>query len=114
VRILATDGDTRTVAMAARLGIVPLKWTAEQINDPVRPHIAFHHVAGPTRGMDVEWIFTPLDAHRTRVQIVHRLEFLFPFAAAFFGKYIASDIFIHGVATKTLARMKLLAEAGSV
>jgi len=97
--------------MAARHGAIPLRWTAEQTNDPVRPHIAFHHVAGPTRGMDVEWIFTPLAGGGTRVQIVHRLAFRFPFAADFFGKYVVSDIFIHGVASKTLACMKQLAEA---
>jgi hypothetical protein len=99
--------------MAARHGIVPLRWTAEQTNDAVRPHIGFRHTAGPTRGMDVEWIFTPLDATHTRVRIVHRLAFIFPIAAEFFGKYVVSDIFIHGVATKTLARMKQLAEAES-
>jgi|GEM_PF-51935 len=113
VRVLAEDGPVRTVQMAARHGIVPLRWTAEQTNDPQRPHIAFHHVAGPTRGMDVEWIFTPLDADHTRVQIVHRLAFIFPLAAEFFGKYVVSDVFIHGVATKTLARMKVLAEGGA-
>ena len=50
--------------MAARHGLVPLRWTAEQTNDPLRPHIAFRHVKGPTRGMDVEWLFTPLDGGR--------------------------------------------------
>jgi ribosome-associated toxin RatA of RatAB toxin-antitoxin module len=113
VRVLAENGLARTVEMAARHGFVPLRWTAEQTNDPVRPHIAFHHVAGPTRGMDVEWIFTPLESGHTRVQIVHRLTFRFPVAAAFFGKYVVSDIFIHGVAAKTLARMKVLAESGT-
>jgi ribosome-associated toxin RatA of RatAB toxin-antitoxin module len=111
VRVLAERGATRTVRMAARHGIVPLRWTAEQTNDPIRPHIGFHHIAGPTRGMDVEWIFTPLDATHTRVRIVHRLEFVFPVAAEFFGKHVVSDIFIHGVASKTLAHMKRLAEA---
>jgi ribosome-associated toxin RatA of RatAB toxin-antitoxin module len=113
VRVLAENGPARTVEMAARYGWVPLHWTAEQTNDPHRPHIAFHHVAGPTRGMDVEWIFTPLDVRRTRVQIVHRLAFQFPLAPDFFGKYVVSDIFIHGVASLTLAHMKRLAEAGA-
>jgi len=113
VRVLAEDGPVRTVEMAARHGVVPLRWTAEQRNDPARPHIAFHHVAGPTRGMDVEWIFTPLAANRTRVQIVHRLAFQFPFAADFFGKYVVSDIFIHGVANKTLACMKSIPETSA-
>lgn len=111
VRVLRDDGAVRTVEMAARHGIVPLHWTAEQINDPLRPHIAFHHVAGPTRGMDVEWIFTPLPAGGTRVRIVHRLAFRFPLAADFFGKHVVGDIFIHGVASRTLACMKRLAEA---
>jgi ribosome-associated toxin RatA of RatAB toxin-antitoxin module len=113
VRVLSENGRSRTVTMAARHGVVPLRWTAEQTNDPERPHIAFHHIAGPTRGMDVEWIFTPLDGGGTRVQIVHRLSFQFPVAAEFFGKYVVSDIFIHGVASQTLAHMKRLAEAGA-
>ena len=113
MRVLHDDGTTRTVEMAARHLGVPLRWTATQTNDPVRPHIAFHHIAGPTRGMDVEWIFTPLAAGRTRVQIVHHLTFMFPVAAEFFGRYVVSDIFIHGVASKTLAHMKRLAEAAA-
>ncbi len=113
VRVLADRGPARTVEMAARHGLVPLRWTAEQTNDPIRPHIAFRHIKGPTRGMDVEWIFTPLDGGATRVQIVHRLAFKFPVAPDFFGKHVVSDIFIHGVASKTLARMKQLAEAES-
>ncbi len=110
VRVLADDGTTRTVAMGARLGPIPLNWTARQTNDPQRPHIAFQHTGGPARGMDVEWLFIPLDATRTEVRIVHRLAFIFPVAAEFLGKAIVSDIFIHGVATKTLACVKALAE----
>ncbi len=113
MNVLSNDGGTRTVEMAARHGIVPLHWIAEQTNDARRPHIRFRHIAGPTRGMDVEWIFTPLDAAHTRVRIVHRLAFIFPVAAGFLGKYIVSDIFIHGVATKTLAHVKRLAESGA-
>lgn len=99
--------------MAARHGGFPLRWTALQTNDAATPHIAFKHLKGPTRTMDVEWIFTPLDTRRTEVRIVHHLAFIFPVAADFFGKYIVSDIFIHGVATKTLATIKRLAEARS-
>jgi ribosome-associated toxin RatA of RatAB toxin-antitoxin module len=110
VRVLETDGDTRTVEMGARLGLFPLRWTAVQTNDARRPHIAFHHIAGPARGMDVEWLFEPLDAARTRVRIVHRLSFVFPVAAEFLGRSVVGGIFIHGVASKTLARIKQLAE----
>jgi len=64
--------------------------------------------------MDVEWISRRFDVRRTRVQIVHRARVShFPLAPDFFGKYIVSDIFIHGVASLTLAHMKRLAEAGA-
>ncbi len=112
MHVLDRNGDKQTVEMGARHLGIPLKWTATQTNDPSRPHIAFHHIQGPLRGMDVEWIFTPLGTI-TEVRIVHHLDFIFPIASAFFGKYVASDIFIHGVATKTLQHMKRLAEAGA-
>jgi ribosome-associated toxin RatA of RatAB toxin-antitoxin module len=90
--------------------VFPIRWTAEQINDPDAPAIRFRHVRGWTRGMDVEWRFTPLGPDRTRVTIVHRLEFAFPIAAEWLGRHVVGDYFIDGVATQTLARMKLLAE----
>lgn len=113
MHVLAGDGTRRTVEMAARYKLVPLRWTAEQTNDPARPHIAFHHVAGPTRGMNVEWLFEPLDATRTRVRIVHRLTFRFPVFAELIGRHIVAGFFIHGVARLTLAQMKRLAEAAT-
>lgn len=110
VRVLDDDGATRTVAMGAWRGVFPIHWIARQTNDPARPHIAFHHVRGWTRGMDVEWIFER-SGSSTRVTIEHRLRFAFPVAAAWLGRHVVSDYFIHGVAAKTLARIKLLAEA---
>jgi ribosome-associated toxin RatA of RatAB toxin-antitoxin module len=109
VRVLETRGATQVVAMSAWRDIFPIRWVAEQTNDPVAPHIAFRHVRGWTKGMDVEWIFEPI-AGGTRVTIEHRLAFVFPVAAGWIGKHIVSNYFIHGVATKTLARMKALAE----
>ncbi len=110
VRVLGERGPTRIVAMGAWQDVFPIGWVAEQTNDPVTPHIAFHHVRGWTRGMDVEWIFEPRDGG-TRVTIEHRLQFAFPVAAEFLGKHLISDYFVHGVAAKTLARIKALAEA---
>jgi hypothetical protein len=113
VRVLGDHGATRTVAMGAWRDGIPIAWVAEQINDPKTPHIAFRHLRGWTRGMDVEWTFTPLDDGRTtRVRIEHRLAFAFPIAAEWIGRVIVSDYFIHGVAARTLARIKAIAEAG--
>lgn len=110
VRVLAEHGDTRTVAMGAWRDAFPIGWTAVQTNDPVRPHIGFRHIRGWTRGMEVEWLFEPC-AVGTRVTIEHRLQFAFPLASAWLGKHVVSAYFVHGVATKTLARMKQLAES---
>ncbi len=111
VRLLATDRATRTVAMGAWRDAFPIAWVAEQTNDAATPHIAFKHVRGWTRGMDVEWRFAPLGERATRVTIEHRLDFDFPVASAWLGRHLVSDYFIHGVAAQTLARIKAIAEA---
>lgn len=110
VRILDERGPMRVVEMGAWRDVFPIRWVAEQVNDPARPHIRFRHVRGWTRGMDVEWLFTPLAPDRTRVTIVHRLQFQFPVAAEWLGRHVVGNYFIYGVATRTLARMKQLAE----
>lgn len=112
VRVFDDRGATRTVEMGAWRDVFPIRWTAEQTNDPSRPHISFRHVRGWTRGMDVEWRFAALTPCRTRVTIVHRLQFRFPVAAEWLGRHVVGDYFIHGVAARTLARMKQLAEGG--
>lgn len=101
VRVLRGDGRHRVVEMAARRGAVPVRWRAEQINDPVTPQIIFRHVAGWTRGMHVYWRFEPAGSS-TRVIIDHELRSpLAPFIARFF---------IDPIATRTLACMKAHAE----
>jgi len=110
VRVLEQHDQTRVVAMGAWQDVFPIRWVAEQTNDPRAPHIAFHHLRGWTRGMDVEWIFEEF-ARGTRVTIEHRLTFLFPVAAEWLGRHVVSDYFVHGVAAKTLRRIKQLAEA---
>jgi len=112
VRVLEDRGPARVVAMGAWQDVFPIRWVAEQTNDPRTPHIAFRHLRGWTRGMDVEWIFEEF-ARGTRVTIEHRLQFQFPVAAQWLGEHVVSDYFVHGVAAKTLARMKQLAENGA-
>jgi len=112
VRVRDDDGSRLIVEMAVWRDIFPLHWIAEQRNDPVRPAIGFVHIAGPTRGMEVEWTFVPA-ADRTRVTIVHRLEFAFPVLAAPIERYIVGGYFVDGVARRTLARMKAVAEAAA-
>jgi ribosome-associated toxin RatA of RatAB toxin-antitoxin module len=111
VHVLSGVGPHRVVEMAAWRGALPVRWTAEQTNDPGRPHIAFRHVRGWTRGMEVEWIFEPV-AVGTRVRIEHRLEFAFPVARDWLAQHVVLGYFVHDIASKTLACMKRIAEAG--
>jgi ribosome-associated toxin RatA of RatAB toxin-antitoxin module len=110
VRVLSGDGDNeRTVEMAARRGCIPVRWIAVQHNDPKVPSVAFHHIAGWTKGMDVLWRFEESNGE-TIVSISHWLDFAFPIGAAFLEKHVVAGYFIDGVATRTLAQMKRLAE----
>ncbi len=110
VRVLEERAEGRVVEMAALRDFIPIRWVAEQISDPKGPSIRFRHLRGWTRGMDVVWRFEPLE-EGTRVTIEHRLAFIFPFAADWLGRNVVSRFFIENVASKTLARMKVLAEA---
>jgi ribosome-associated toxin RatA of RatAB toxin-antitoxin module len=111
VRVRETDGARRIVAMSVWRDIFPLAWVAEQTDDSSRPHIAFRHVGGLTRGMEVEWTFTPA-GERTRVSIVHRLDFALPLLRLPPVKALVAGYFIDGVARRTLARIKAIAERG--
>jgi ribosome-associated toxin RatA of RatAB toxin-antitoxin module len=109
VRLLCGDSLVRVVEMAAWRDRIPIRWIAEQVNDPAVPRIRFSHIAGWTRGMDVEWIFTSL-GERTEVRIEHRLRFNFPICGEWIGEHVIGDFFVHHVAGKTLACIKRLAE----
>jgi hypothetical protein len=89
--------------MAARRAWIPVRWRAEQINDPDRPQIFFRHLAGWTKGMRVYWRFTALASGKTRVRIDHELRSPL---APFIGKY-----FIDPIASRTLACMKQIIES---
>jgi uncharacterized membrane protein len=114
VRVLSVDTDRQTVEMAAwakpldKLGVlrylrmtIPVRWKAEQINDPRTPGIFFQHVAGWTKGMRVQWRFEDAGG-LTRVTIDHELRSPL---APFIGKF-----FIDPIATRTLRCMKALSE----
>ena len=73
VREPASDGGG-LVEMSAYRPFGPVGWPtlllSEMEVDHATPAIRFRHVGGITRGMDVEWRFTPADGG-THVRIVH-------------------------------------------
>jgi ribosome-associated toxin RatA of RatAB toxin-antitoxin module len=110
VTVLQQSQGERVVEMAARHGLIPVRWTALQTLDPVTPRIGFEHLTGWTRGMRVSWNFER-HADGTRVTIVHDLDGSSDALRDWFERRIIGDYFIQSIAGKTLARMKELAEA---
>lgn len=110
VRVLFDQGAGRIVEMAARRGIIPVKWTAIQCDDPQNYGIRFLHLRGWTPGMKVAWILKERDGV-TDVSIVHDVVFRFPVARSLIERYVVSRYFIESIATRTLACIKTRAEA---
>ncbi|UCF21291.1 MAG: hypothetical protein JSU87_07895 [Gemmatimonadota bacterium] len=116
VRFRRRDGFGRgLVEMAARrmFGRVgyPVWWVSEMWADESVPVVRYRHVAGITKGMDVEWRFHDQGAH-TRVEIVHDWSSgpRWPLVGRFAANRVIGPIFIHQVAGLTLAGIKRAAE----
>lgn len=110
VRVLSDDGERRIVEMAARRDWIPVSWRAEQRLFPDVPRITFHHLRGITRGMEVEWSFTPTPAG-VRVAIRHDLHLTWPLIGEAVADRIVGPQFVANIAGKTLRAIKALAES---
>lgn len=111
----AADGGG-VVDMAAwrPFGLIgwPTWWRSEMAVDHERPAVRFRHIAGITRGMDVEWTFIP-DALGTRVRIVHVWNGpAWPVVGSFAATMVIGPVFVHGIASRTLAGLAAVAERG--
>jgi ribosome-associated toxin RatA of RatAB toxin-antitoxin module len=90
----------------------PTWWTSEMSIDEQAPTVRFRHVAGITKGMDVEWSFTPYGID-TRVQIVHVWNGpQWPLVGVVAAKAVIGPVFVHGIASRTLAGLAAVAERG--
>lgn len=122
VRFQRKDGfGTGRVEMAARRDFGPLPWpvwwVSEMRVDASRPAVVYRHVAGITTGMDVEWSFHDQGDGTTLVRIVHAWEegpaWPLPRAARrLVAGEVIGPVFIHHVASRTLAGIRRAAEAG--
>lgn len=76
-------------------------------SDPV---IRFLHVGGITTGMDVEWAFTPVTGG-TRVTVLHLWNGpAWPLIGRIAARAVIGPVFIHGIASRTLAGLAYAAE----
>jgi hypothetical protein len=88
----------------------PTWWVSEMSVDDAKPSIRFRHVAGITTGMDVEWTFSQARAG-THVRIVHLWDGPnWPVVGEFLATHLIGPVFIHGIASRTLAGLAGVAE----
>jgi ribosome-associated toxin RatA of RatAB toxin-antitoxin module len=114
VRVLDRRAQGATVEMAAwrPFGVVrfPTWWVSEM---EVVPHqaVRYRHVQGITRGMDVEWRFVP-HGGGVAVTIVHDWRGPgWPVIGRLAAEWVIGPVFIHGIASRTLAGVKRHLEA---
>jgi hypothetical protein len=114
------------VEMAANRPFGPLNWPTwwmaemQVISGEGRdPAIRFRHIDGTTRGMEVEWSFTPspvpfaptTEAVATFVRIVHLWDGPpWPLVGGAAAMSVIGPVFVHGIASRTLAGLAAVAE----
>jgi hypothetical protein len=95
----------------------PTRWTSlMSVMSPggtKPPAVRFRHVRGVTKGMDVEWTFesrAPGNAE-TLVRIVHVWNGpSWPLIGDFAAQHVIGPVFVHGIASRTLAGLARAAE----
>jgi ribosome-associated toxin RatA of RatAB toxin-antitoxin module len=74
------------------------------------PSIRFTHIGGVTKGMEVEWTFQAV-AGDTHVRIVHLWDGPpIPVAGPLAATTVIGPVFVHGIASRTLAGLAARAE----
>ena len=107
VRVHERNNGGVTATMAAKHGGLPIQWTSvlklTGASWPL-PLATFHHIGGITKGMDVQWLARPYDRRELELSIVHELDW--PAGSRWFAQKIIGDVFVKGVASKTLRMVK--------
>jgi coenzyme Q-binding protein COQ10 len=112
----ATDGGG-LVEMAAWRPFGSLRWPtwwmSEMSVSESAPNVRYRHVAGVTKGMEVEWSFARQGDDATRVRIVHSWNGpSVPLLGVIAAKTVIGPVFVHGIASRTLAGLAAVAERG--
>ena len=93
----------------------PTWWLSEMTVDETVPHVRFRHVGGITTGMDVEWQFVRRATDdETLVRIVHVWNGPgWPLIGRVAAQAVIGPVFVHGIASRTLAGLARAAERGA-
>lgn len=116
VRFHSQRADGGLVEMAAwrsfgpALPRWPTWWMSEMEIEAGVPRIRYRHVRGITAGMDVSWDFVPRDG-AVDVTITHTWDGpRWPLVGAAAANLVIGPVFIHGIASRTLAGVARQAE----
>jgi ribosome-associated toxin RatA of RatAB toxin-antitoxin module len=109
---VSLDGLEKHAYMSCWRDILPVNWhTIQRLEyspDPAQARVRYNHVKGVTKGMEVIWKFEPLDQGAYRVTISHDWSPGWPLVGGLAARLI-SQLIVHNIADKTLARVKVLA-----
>jgi len=118
VRVERRTAHGGRVAMSASRPFGPLRWPTwwtslmdvHADDNAASPTIRFRHVHGITRGMDVAWTFDDV-ADGTLVRIVHVWNGpRWPLIGRIAARAVIGPVFVHGIASRTLAGLARIAE----
>lgn len=116
VRFNRQDGDGGgVVEMSANRPFGPIDWRTWWRSDMQvierAPAVRFRHVDGITTGMDVEWSFEATETG-THVRVLHVWNGpQWPLIGTFAATTVIGPVFVHGIASRTLAGLARVAEA---
>jgi len=114
VHVLERRDGTAIVEMAAWRPFGPFRyptwWVSEMRADPAARVIHYRHIRGITRGMDVVWTIGGRDG-AAQVEIAHLWAGpSWPLIRRPAADWLIGPVFIHGIASRTLAGVKRAAE----
>jgi uncharacterized membrane protein len=117
VRMLDDGKQVSVVEMAAwrPFGIFkyPTWWVSEMSIDRRAPAVHYRHVRGITTGMDVVWQLQPA-GDGTEVTIIHEWSGpRWPLVGSAAADWLIGPVFVHGIASRTLAGLARHVEAES-
>jgi len=92
----------------------PTWWVSKMTVDRPAGEIRYRHVQGVTRGMEVVWRLVEAGDGAVDVEIVHTWTGpMWPLIGQLSANLVIGPVFIHGIASRTLAGIKRYAENGS-
>jgi Polyketide cyclase / dehydrase and lipid transport len=91
----------------------PTWWMSEMWVDPEHNEVRYRHLRGITAGMDVVWR-VEAEGAGTRATIVHEWKGPpWPLIRRPAAEWVIGPVFVHGIASRTLAGIGKAAEAGN-